>query len=121
ASPLDPSTIPTTADAWNGPRVPGSTAQRTETALDLTVQTGGGIIALTGARVVTMNAARQVIDNATILIDGGRIVGIGAGLAVPRNAKVHDLAGTTIIPGLIDAHAHPHIEHSALHVIERQP
>ncbi|MHB1330006.1 MAG: hypothetical protein ACYC2K_17545, partial [Gemmatimonadales bacterium] len=121
AGPLDPSTIPTTADAWNEPRVPGSTAQRTETALELAVQTGGGMTALTGARVVTMNATRQVSDNATILIDGGRIVGIGAGLAIPRNAKVHDLAGTTIIPGLIDAHAHPHIEHSALHVIEQQP
>ena len=34
---------------------------------------------------------------------------------------MHDLAGATIIPGLIDAHAHPHIEHSALHVIEQQP
>ncbi len=116
-----PPALVTTAEAWNGPRVPGSTARRTETALELTVAAPTGITALTGARVVTMNAARQVIDNATILIDGNRIVGIGPGLAIPRNAKVHDLAGATIIPGLIDAHAHPHIEHSALHVIEQQP
>ena len=35
--------------------------------------------------------------------------------------KVYDVAGATIIPGLIDAHAHPHSEQSTLHVIEQQP
>ncbi len=121
ADQANPPATSTTAEAWNGARVPGSTAQRTETALELTVAAPTGITALTGARVVTMNGMRQIIENATILINGNRITAVGAGLTIPSNAKVHDLAGTTIIPGLIDAHAHPHIEHSALHVIEQQP
>ncbi len=121
ADQANPPATSTTAEAWNGARVPGSTAQRTETALELTVAAPTGVTALTGARVVTMNGMRQVIENATILINGNRITAVGAGLTIPSNAKVHDLAGATIIPGLIDAHAHPHIEHSALHVIEQQP
>ncbi len=110
-----------TAAAWNGPRVPGSTGRRTETALELAIDTPKGTIALTGARVVTMNARREVLDGATVVIRGNRIVAVGRGVAAPAGAKVYDLAGATIIPGMIDAHAHPHIEQSALHVIEQRP
>src|SRR5262249_32530441 len=49
----------TTPAAWNGPRVPGSTAQRTETAIDYEVDAPSGVVALTGARVVTMNPRRE--------------------------------------------------------------
>jgi hypothetical protein len=68
-----------------------------------------------------MNARRDVLENATVIIEGGRISALGVGATVPAGAKVYDVAGTTIIPGLIDAHAHPHIEHSPLHVIEQHP
>ncbi|MFN8582879.1 MAG: amidohydrolase family protein [Gemmatimonadaceae bacterium] len=106
---------------WNGPRVPGSSAKRTETAIEYQVDAPGGVIALTGARVVTMNGKRDVIDGATVVVRGSRIVAVGRGVPVPAGAKVYNVAGATIIPGIIDAHAHPHIEHSALHVIEQQP
>jgi hypothetical protein len=111
----------TTPAAWNAPRVPGSTAQRTETAIDYEVYAPSGVVALTGARVVTMNKGREVIEGATVIVRGARIAAIGRGIAVPAGAKVYDVAGATIIPGIVDAHAHPHIEHSALHVIEQQP
>lgn len=109
------------APAWNGPRVPGSTARRTETAIEFALDTPTGTVALTGARVITMNARREVLDGATVVIRGNRIVAVGRNVTVPAGAKVYDLAGATIIPGLIDAHAHPHIEQSALHVIEQRP
>ncbi len=108
-------------DDWTGPRVPGSTAQRTDLAVEFPVATPAGTLALTGARVVTMNAKREVLENATIVIEGGTIKAVGRSVAVPKGAKVYDLRGRTIIPGLIDAHAHPKIEHSSLHVIEQQP
>ncbi|SFP67312.1 amidohydrolase family protein [Sphingomonas rubra] len=64
-------------------------------------------VALTGARVVTMAAADGgVVDGATILIRGDRIVAVGRDVAVPAGATVVDMAGKTIIPGLVDAHAH---------------
>jgi hypothetical protein len=109
------------SESWTGARVPGSTAQRTELGITFEIERPQGVVALTGARIITMNARREVLDNATIIIDGGRITALGTGLAVPAGAKVFDARGQTIIPGLIDAHAHPHIEHSTLHVIEQQP
>ena len=67
-----------------------------------------GVVALTGARIVTMNDARQVIDNGTIVVRDNRIVAVGASGAVeiPADAQRLDLAGRTVIPGIIDAHAH---------------
>lgn len=113
--------IPTDSASWNQPRVPGSTARRTETAIEYPVAAPSGTIALTNARVVTMNAKREVIDGATVVITGSRIAAIGKGAAVPAGAKVFDVAGKTVIPGLVDVHAHPHIDNSALHVMEQQP
>jgi imidazolonepropionase-like amidohydrolase/Tol biopolymer transport system component len=69
-----------------------------------------GVTVITGARIVTMAAADGgVIENGVIVIDGNRIRSIGpAGAipAIPAGARVIDAAGKTIIPGIIDAHAH---------------
>jgi len=64
-----------------------------------------GVIALTGARIVTMNGD-EVIEKGNIIVEGNRIVAVGASAKVPAGAKVIDVAGKTIIPGLIDVHAH---------------
>ncbi|MEX0900089.1 MAG: amidohydrolase family protein [Gammaproteobacteria bacterium] len=66
-----------------------------------------GVIAFTGARIVTMRDD-EVIEDGTIVIDGNRIAAIGAtgDVAVPRGARVIDVTGKTIMPGLIDAHWH---------------
>ncbi len=51
-------------------------------------------------------AAGEVRDNVDILIEGDRIREVGAGLAVPAGAEVIDLGDLTVLPGLIDSHAH---------------
>jgi imidazolonepropionase-like amidohydrolase len=56
--------------------------------------------ALTHARVV--RAAGDAIDDATIVLRDGRIEAAGAGAAVPPDARVWDLAGRTVYPGLLD-------------------
>ena len=109
------------AAEWAAARVPGSTARRTELSIEYDVDRPDGMVALTGARVVTMDPARTVLDNATVLIDGARIAAIGPDVEIPPAARLYDVRGTTIIPGLVDAHAHPHIDHSALHVTEQAP
>ena len=68
-----------------------------------------GLIAITGARIITMDGADGgVIEDGVILIEDNRIKAIGAAsdVAVPTSAQVQDASGKTIIPGLIDAHAH---------------
>jgi imidazolonepropionase-like amidohydrolase/Tol biopolymer transport system component len=78
-------------------------------SMEIAAEKPTGTIALTGARVVTMaRADGGIIDDATILIRGDRIVAVGprGTVAVPADAKTVDVTGKTIIPGLVDAHAH---------------
>ena len=66
-------------------------------------------VALTGARIVTMAGADGgIVDDGVIVVRGDRIVAVGprASTPIPAGAKTIDVAGKTIIPGLIDAHAH---------------
>jgi len=70
-----------------------------------------GLIALTGARIVTMRNAQgeeEVIEDGTILINGSRIQTVGetGNVRIPDAALEIDVEGKTIIPGLIDVHAH---------------
>ncbi|MDL2226121.1 amidohydrolase family protein [Deltaproteobacteria bacterium OttesenSCG-928-M10] len=50
---------------------------------------------------------QPVIEADSIIIEGGRIAAIGAGLAAPAGARIIDAQGTTVMPGLIDNHCHP--------------
>jgi len=64
---------------------------------------GTGYHALVGARVVT--APGQVLDNATVVIRDGIIRDVSRGGDAPAGARVWNLAGHTVYPGFIDAHA----------------
>jgi imidazolonepropionase-like amidohydrolase len=59
------------------------------------------VVALRGAKVYT--GAGAPIENATIVVSHGKITEIGKDVAVPTDAKVIDVAGKVVIPGLIDA------------------
>ena len=68
-----------------------------------------GLIAITGARIITMaDDEGGVIEDGVIVIKNGRIKAVGSAddITIPRAAKVLDAEGKTIMPGLIDAHAH---------------
>jgi len=49
-----------------------------------------------------------VLEDATILIEGDRIISVEEGVGLPAGANELDCTGMTIIPGLIDVHAHMH-------------
>lgn len=53
-----------------------------------------------------MTITHGTIEHGTVLIDGGKITAVGAGLTVPPEAEIIDAAGKVVMPGLIDAHCH---------------
>jgi imidazolonepropionase-like amidohydrolase/Tol biopolymer transport system component len=64
-----------------------------------------GLVALTNARIITMKGD-EVIERGSILIEGNRIKAVGASVDIPASARKIDMAGKTIMPGIVDVHAH---------------
>ena len=75
--------------------------------LVLDTDTPEGTVAFTHAKIITMNGD-EVIEDGTLVVEGNRITAVGAfgEVAVPRGAKVIEVDGATIMPGMVDAHAH---------------
>ncbi len=62
--------------------------------------------AITGATLIDGRGGDPVA-NATIVIDDeGRILEAGRDVGVPSDARVRDLGGMTVMPGMIDSHVH---------------
>ncbi len=68
---------------------------------------GEEVIALEGATLIDGSGGEPVKD-ALVLVKQGHIEAVARvnEVAVPRGARVMNLIGKTIVPGLIDAHAH---------------
>ncbi|HYM60968.1 MAG TPA: amidohydrolase family protein [Thermoanaerobaculia bacterium] len=60
----------------------------------------------TAIRNVRLFDGRAVVSNATVVFEHGVITAAGAGVAVPDGATIVDGSGKTLMPGLIDSHAH---------------
>ncbi len=58
-------------------------------------------IAIVGGRVLPVSG--PVIENGTVVIDGGRITAVGATVPLPVGARVVDAKGKWVTPGLINA------------------
>ena len=96
-----------------------NTARKTDLSVEYDVATPTGVIALTNARVITADPTRRVLERATIIVNRNRIEAVGVGLPVPAGAHVIDLAGKTVMPGMIDAHGHYNMDLSSLNVVEQ--
>lgn len=66
-----------------------------------------GKIAFTNARIITMKGD-EVIQNGTIVVEGNRIVYVGKNedVKIPQDALVIPSDNQTIMPGMVDVHAH---------------
>ncbi|MCK0109131.1 amidohydrolase family protein [Flavobacteriaceae bacterium S0825] len=84
-------------------------ATKPKVTINLEVKTDkpNGRIAFKNARIITMEGDK-VIENGTIIVNQNKIEAIGASseVSIPSNAKVYDVSGKTIMPGIVDAHAH---------------
>src|SRR5690625_4277373 len=87
----------------------------TEKIADIKVQKSRAVpktqYALTNAQIITMNKQDDIIEKGTILVKDNRIEEVGKveEIVIPENYKVINLEGKTIMPGLIDVHAHYHL------------
>jgi Tol biopolymer transport system component/imidazolonepropionase-like amidohydrolase len=69
------------------------------------------VTVIVGGKLVTMrdaNNQQEVIEDSVVIIEGNRITAVGKSedVTIPDDALVIDAKGKTIIPGLVDAHAH---------------
>ncbi|HZK78194.1 MAG TPA: amidohydrolase family protein [Gemmatimonadaceae bacterium] len=70
-------------------------------ALLVTSIAGAQTIAITGGKVFPVSGSP--IDNGTVLIRDGKIVAVGANVAVPGDAQRIDATGKWVTPGLINS------------------
>ncbi|HEX6975255.1 MAG TPA: amidohydrolase family protein [Vicinamibacterales bacterium] len=61
----------------------------------------GETIAITNARVLPVSG--PAIERGTVVMRGGKIVAVGASVAVPAGARTIDAAGKIVTPGLIES------------------
>lgn len=80
------------------------------TARALTIEVprlvGTETVAFTNARIVPIDG--PPIARGTVVVRGRRIAAVGADVPVPAEARVIDLGGRTVLPGMVDVHAHLH-------------
>jgi hypothetical protein len=74
-----------------------------------------GNIVLRGAKVITMRG-NETITDADVVVTDNRIVAVGrrGTVAVPADARIFDVKGKVIMPGLVDIHAHWEVRHQVL-------
>ncbi|MBZ5603920.1 MAG: amidohydrolase family protein [Acidobacteriia bacterium] len=89
------------------PAVKKQLAEEIEIAIEQPRRKATGTIVLRGAKIITMKGD-EVITDGDIVVTDNRIAAVGkrGSVAVPAGAKIMDLKGTTIMPGIVDVHAH---------------
>ena len=73
--------------------------------LNIEMDCPDGMVALTNGRIITMDGDK-VIEGGTVLIENNIIKKVGKNVRIPKSAHVIDCTDKTIMPGLIDVHAH---------------
>ncbi|NGP76412.1 amidohydrolase family protein [Balneolaceae bacterium YR4-1] len=95
-------------DGQSEKELPIPTREGIEIGLELKQDKPNSTIALKGGHIITMNDQREVIEDGLILVRENRISFVGDmdESQIPPEATVIDLDGKTIMPGIIDVHAH---------------
>ena len=87
-------------------KLPAYEGERLDVAVRAPRDVPRGTVLLRGARIVTMKGD-QVIEDGDIVVRDNRIVYVGPrGGGKEAGARVIDITGKTIIPGLVDIHSH---------------
>ena len=81
-------------------------ASLAQTAKKPAPEQGSGTIVLRGGKLLTIT--HGVIENGVLVMQKGKITAVGAAgsVSIPHDAKVIDVTGMTVYPGLIDSETH---------------
>jgi len=60
--------------------------------------------AFVGGRLIPV--VGDEIPAGTVVIQGGKIIAVGADVEIPAGADRHDVSGQVVMPGLVDTHSH---------------
>lgn len=87
---------------------PGYKAEELRIAVSVARDLPTGVAVLRGGKAITMKG-KEIIENADIVIRDRKIVAIGprGSVAVPDGARIIDVSGKVIMPGMVDTHYHP--------------
>jgi len=92
-------------------KLPEPVSEGVNLSFEVNADIPDSLLAITGARIITMRDAedeQEVIENGTIIIEDNRIKALGEAddISIPSKAFTLDAKGKTVIPGIIDGHAH---------------
>ena len=87
-------------------KVPAYEPERVDVTIRVPRDVPRGSVVLRGARIVSMKGD-EVIEKGDVVVTDNRLACVATACPAPGGARVIDVAGETIIPGLIDIHAHP--------------
>ncbi|MES2124959.1 MAG: amidohydrolase family protein [Gemmatimonadota bacterium] len=98
------------ADTLGGKKVekPGYRPVETRVAVSATRDVPHGTVVFRGGKAITMKGY-EIIENADLVVRDDRIVGIGprGSVPFPADARVIDVSGKVVMPGMVDTHYHP--------------
>jgi hypothetical protein len=92
--------------------VDANLTEKTTLHAQLPRHNGRGRLAFTNARILTMDNGRT-IDAGSVVVDDDRITCVGT-CDTSGAGRVVDVGGATIMPGIIDTHAHRHVLHDGI-------
>src|SRR5213078_4524891 len=87
-------------------KLPAYEAERVDVTIRARRDVPRGSVVLRGARIVSMKGD-EVIEKGDVVVTDNRIRCVAATCPAPGDARVVDVSGKTVIPSLIDIHAHP--------------
>ena len=87
-------------------KLPAYEGERVDVTIHVPRDVPRGSVVLRGARIISMKGD-ELIEKGDVVVTDNRIGCVAATCTAPAGARVIDVAGKTIIPGLIDIHAHP--------------
>ncbi len=107
SAPPDPTQKPAAPAAPPRPPVVEYEPHRVDVEIVVDKDKPRGVIAFRNARIITMKGD-EVIPRGDVVVTDNRITAVGPSgkVAIPAGAVVQDLKGKTVMPGLVDVHAH---------------